>query len=144
MKLTVYEIRKKERIAQAIKMRSNGEDWESIATALGLKTAATIRRYVTEYYASIASEHYETLRPILNERAESLWAVAWKRANGADSIEEWDKAMKQAVNAVNLQARINNLISTQPQIAVSVENNTNIIELQNEFKALIKVSENDE
>lgn len=116
-------------------MRIAGATWAQIADECGYATPSGARTAVMRLLDRVTKETGQKLHPIVNGRAELLWRKAWGRVNRAGTVDEWDRAMRQAMNAVALQARINGLMDQKLTLEVTPDQES-VADLQKQFREL--------
>ncbi|QKY79934.1 Rnase E [Gordonia phage Clawz] len=121
---------------KASEMRIAGMTWDQIAEEVGYKTESGARLAVRRYFERGAHDVFDRMHPVLNGRAELLWRKAWARVNRATSTDEWDKAMRQCINIVMMQARMNGCLDQKVQVEVSTRQEQSVRELQEQFHKL--------
>ena len=128
---------------RAAELKIAGATWGQIAKELNYKSESGARLAVKRHFERAAVEVHAEMYPILNERAEALWRKAWVKVNQAGSIEEWDKAMRQAQQALVNSARINGLYDKQPLVEVNVTTNAELVELRQELQEILTLEPED-
>ncbi|WNM68749.1 terminase small subunit [Gordonia phage Soos] len=121
---------------KASEMRIAGMTWDQIAEEVGYKTESGARLAVRRYFEKGAHDVFDRMHPILNGRAEMLWRKAWARVNRAQTVDEWDRAMRQCANIVMMQARMNGCIDQKVQVEVSMKQQQSVKDLQAQFHQL--------
>lgn len=127
---------KKERAVRASELAVLGMTYANIAKELGYASESGARDAVKRVFDQRVKTSYEAMRPILHERSELLWKHAWRRVNEAATSDEWERAMRQAFNALNYSARINRLVDPKTNVQVSVGSGGGLAELKREWLAM--------
>lgn len=124
------------RAKQASELRIAGMTWEQVAEEVGYGTEAGARLAVRRYFERGAHDVFERMHPIVNGRAELLWRKAWTRVNKAATVDEWDRAMRQCLNIIVLQARLNGILDQKVKVEVDVKQQETVKDLQEQFMQL--------
>lgn len=125
----------KEKAVEAARLRVAGATWEQISKELGFKTESGARLAVNRHFKREIKEAYESMHPVLQERAEALWRKAWARLNRA-SDAQFDAAFKNCLSVMTYSARINGLLDRGPQIEINLGESADLQTLRSEFMAL--------
>ena len=127
-----------ERDRKAVDLVIAGARWGEIAKdeSLGYSSADHVRISVKRYFDRVAKDQFATMHPVLQERGELMWRKAWARINGAQSTDEWDRAMRQGFQALTFLARLNGLYDSGAQVNIQVGRGE-IGEIRAEFQQLL-------
>lgn len=126
----------KQKAVDAARLRVAGATWDQISKELGFQTESGARLAVNRHFKRELKESYESMHPVLQERAESLWRKAWSRLNRAGSEQEFNNAFKNCLAVMTYSARINGLLDRGPQIEINVGESADLQTLRSEFMAL--------
>lgn len=127
-----------ERQQKAAELRVAGNTWPAIARELGYQTEAGARAAVRRYYDRAMKDTVESMRPVLQDRGEWLWRQAARKIQNPESTpDEWNSAMRHALQTLTYLARVNGLLDQAPQVEVNITNAPDVQVLRQQFLNII-------